>query len=123
MIRYQKQQKGICMSGDKVTDKLSRLEAQEALAKKRLAEIAAQKKALKIKADAMLQKQQRKDDTRRKIILGGVVVGWMKSNPEYASKLKEQLNGSLKAERDRALFGLPPLPVQQEAPQNANTAP
>ncbi len=111
------------MTSDKVNDKLSRLEAQEALAKKRLAEIAAQKKALKMKADALLQKQQRKDDTRRKIILGGLVAGWMKTNPDYAQQLAERLGKSLKSNRDRALFGLAPLPVAGEGPANANTAP
>lgn len=111
------------MTGDKVTDKLSRLEAQEALAKKRLAEIAAQKKALKMKVDALLQKQQRKDDTRRKIVLGGMVLASMKTNPQYAEKIREQLSVSVKADRDRALFGLAPLSAPAERPSDANTAP
>ena len=53
--------------------------------------------------------QERKNDTRRKVIIGGVVQKLIKDGALPQAQLDKWLNLTLKADRDRALFGLAPL--------------
>lgn len=56
--------------------------------------------------------QDRKDETRRKILIGGFVLAQMKKNGKDAAALSMAglaFADTLKADRDRALFGLAPL--------------
>src|SRR5271166_5813944 len=55
----------------------------------RLAEIEAQKKTLK----ARLSKQERADDTRRKVLLGGLVLHYLKARPDekFSRRLEDFL--------------------------------
>ena len=73
-----------------------------------------QLKARKAKADAQARakasKEARAADTRRKILVGAMVMD--RTPPD---ELKKALHIYLKADRDRALFGLEPL-VDQGAP-------
>lgn len=72
----------------------------------RLAEIEAQRSALK----ARLSKQERSNDTRRKVLLGALILQRMESNKdeEFASRLREwlkrELPGFLTRDADKALF-------------------
>ena len=50
---------------------------------------------------------ERKADTRRKILVGAVVLTKARQDPQFAAQLIQWLNEGLKAPRDRALF--PPL--------------
>ena len=77
-------------------------------------------KALKDKQKAREQRlrqqqqaQNRKDDTRRKILLGALYLERMKSDKEVEERMKLALDKYLTADRDRALFGLPPKAPQQ----------
>jgi len=70
--------------------------------------IRAQIQALKARDMA----QERKDDTRRKVLIGGFVLAQMRKSGREIDTLS--LGGvafadTLKADRDRALFGLAPL--------------
>lgn len=71
-----------------------------------LAEKKQQAKALRQKYEAQQKQRSRKEDTRRKIIVGAVVLG----DPDLFEYVKELLDRKLTADRDRALFDLPPLP-------------
>ena len=67
-------------------------------------------KALKRKAEsrkrAKEREQQRKDDTRRKILIGACMLKITEENPENHEKLMLQLDRYLTDNRDRVLFGL-----------------
>lgn len=66
------------------------------------AQIKAQIQALKARDTA----KDRKEDTRRKILIGGVVLKMVKSGEMQEANLMRLLDKNLASERDRALFGL-----------------
>ncbi|RYG99677.1 MAG: mobilization protein [Alphaproteobacteria bacterium] len=53
--------------------------------------------------------EDRKADTRRKILIGAVVMQEMKSNPYVDNWVRDLMAERLVKARDRALFGLRPL--------------
>lgn len=67
-------------------------------------------KALKRKAESRMRakerEQQRKDDTRRKILIGSCMLKITEENQENYNKLMLQLDKFLTNDRDRELFGL-----------------
>lgn len=58
------------------------------------------------------QSKKRKDDTRRKILIGGVVLKMLKTNEMPKQQLNQILDKHLDRERDRKLFGLPTKTVE-----------
>lgn len=52
--------------------------------------------------------EARKQDTRRKILTGAVVLKAAEHDAEFAALLRARLDRGLIAPRDRVLFGLPP---------------
>lgn len=74
----------------------------DALTEKR-DQINAQIQALRSKEQA----QKRKDDTRRKVLIGGVVLKMLKTGEMPKERLDQMLDNHLVSERDRALFKLP----------------
>lgn len=72
---------------------------------KKEAQIKAQIQAIK----AQESSEERKKDTRRKILIGGVVLSKVKRGEWGNDRLHSLLNNELKADRDRELFGLPSL--------------
>ena len=73
-----------------------------------------QEKAKKQKMAAIQRaaetKALRANDTRKKILLGAFMLERMGKNQDYAAKAVAGLDGFLKRDDDRALFGLAPLP-------------
>lgn len=67
---------------------------------------------------AKLRDQERKDDTRRKIIAGSLALEHQ--DAEFQATLNRLLRQYVKP-RDRHLFDLPPLP-ETEPPANGHTA-
>lgn len=68
----------------------------------------------------LVQKKRRKEATRRKILVGAMILEGMEateSDPWPKERLIDALDLFLIKDRDRALFGLPPKPV---SPQPAN---
>lgn len=67
-------------------------------------------KALKRKAESRMRaaerNQQRKDDTRRKILIGACMLKITEDSQENHDKLMLQLDRYLTDNRDRELFGL-----------------
>jgi hypothetical protein len=58
--------------------------------------------------------QERKDDTRRKIIDGAHMQMRALSNPDIAAMLRQDREDKLFEDRDRALFGLPLLSDEEK---------
>lgn len=72
----------------------------------RLKQLKAQKQAIEARERAKQKEQDRKDDTRRKILLGSYLIKKMESNEANKQKILADLNEYLTEERDRKLFNL-----------------
>ncbi len=59
------------------------------------------------KEESKTKKQNRKDDTRRKILIGAVVMEAIKKDDVMSSQIKKLLAGNLTRDNDRKLFELP----------------
>ncbi|MDI9693702.1 mobilization protein [Acinetobacter baumannii] len=82
-----------------------KIEQQE----QKLKQLKAQKQAIEARERTKKKEQERKDDTRRKILLGSYLIKKMDNDAEINSKTLDDLEQYLTANRDRALFGLSPL--------------
>ena len=78
-----------------------RIEAQL----EKLKQLKAQKQAIEARERTKQKEQQRKDDTRRKILLGSYLIKKMQ-NEANKEKILAELNEYLTENRDRQLFGL-----------------
>jgi len=79
----------------------SKIKAQE----EKLKQLKAQRQAALARECAKEKEQARKDDTRRKILLGSYLLKKME-NEANKEKILAELNEYLTEERDRKLFGL-----------------
>lgn len=68
------------------------------------------------KEQASLREQKRKDDTRRKIIYGGVMIAVMRDNPdtELARRLEGLIESYVRNATDREFLDLNPLSAGKE---------
>ena len=73
----------------------------------KLKQLKAQKQAIEARERTKKKEQERKDDTRRKILLGSYLIKKMNDNEVNKEKILAELNEYLKENRDRALFELP----------------
>lgn len=89
-------------SGKKTRSSLEKLKAQQA-------KLAARIQA----AEARVKVSERKQDTRRKILIGAYYLDEARKNDDGLAGLKEKLDGYLKRDSDRGLFGLPPLMTKE----------
>jgi hypothetical protein len=64
--------------------------------------------------------RKRRQDTRRKIIAGALVLS--EADPAIQAWLSRTLEKVLTRDDERALFGLAPLPAEPSAPQKADAA-
>ena len=71
----------------------------------KLEQLKAQKQAIEARERTKQKEQERKDDTRRKILLGSYLLKKMEDEAEKQQILSE-LNEYLKEKRDRDLFNL-----------------
>ncbi|MBK6897643.1 MAG: mobilization protein [Alphaproteobacteria bacterium] len=83
-----------------IEDKLSALREKESQLKAQLRDAQAREKA-----------QDRKNDTRRKILMGALCKKMISEDPQssFSLTLLRLIDEHLTAPKDRALFGLPPL--------------
>ena len=88
-----------------ITMKVESLEQQIAKQEERLKQLKAQKQAALAREKAKQKEQDRKDDTRRKILLGSYLLKKME-NEANKEKILAELNEYLTEERDRKLFNL-----------------
>jgi hypothetical protein len=92
------------------------LKEQKAALEERHKKELAQLKA-KIKIEEQRQKvKERKEDARRKIIAGALALHHMEKNKntEFEIILSRLLNEYVVKDSERALFGLPPLPADEQ---------
>ena len=85
--------------------KVESLEQQIAKQEERLKQLKAQKQAVLAREKKKITDQQRKEDTRRKILLGSLALKKMK-NEQDKEKILADLKEYLIEDRDRKLFGL-----------------
>ena len=88
-----------------ITMKVESLEQQIAKQEERLKQLKAQKQAVLAREKKKISDQQRKEDTRRKILLGSLMLKKMEDEIEN-QKILSELNEYLKEKRDRDLFNL-----------------
>ncbi len=60
------------------------------------------------------QQAERKRETRRKILVGSMVLDLVERGEWLEERLKAALERFLEREQDRALFGLAPRPAKEE---------
>ncbi|MDC5471207.1 mobilization protein [Acinetobacter baumannii] len=72
----------------------------------KLKQLKARKQAIEAREKSKQKEQERKDDTRRKILLGSYLIKKMQENEANKEKILADLNEYLTEERDRKLFGL-----------------
>ncbi|MBD0230478.1 mobilization protein [Acinetobacter baumannii] len=75
----------------------------------KLKQLKARKQAIEAREKSKQKEQERKDDTRRKILLGSYLIKKMQANEANKEKVLADLHEYLTEERDRKLFDLPPL--------------
>ena len=80
----------------------------------KLKQLKARKQAIEARERSKQKEQERKDDTRRKILLGSYLIKKMQSNEANKEKILMELNEYLTENRDRQLFDLPPINEVQE---------
>jgi len=80
----------------------------------KLKQLKARKQAIEAREKSKQKEQERKDDTRRKILLGSYVIKKMQSNEANKAKVLAELDDYLTEDRDRKLFNLPPINEAQE---------
>ena len=71
----------------------------------KLKQLKAQKQAIEAREKTKQKEQERKNDTRRKILLGSYLIKKMQ-NEANKEKILAELNEYLTENRDRQLFGL-----------------
>ena len=72
----------------------------------KLKQLKARKQAIEAREKSKQKEQERKDDTRRKILLGSYLIKKMQ-NEANKEKILAELNEYLTEDRDRQLFDLP----------------
>lgn len=96
-------------------DRLTKLEEQRARINAQIQRVKARE-----------QKQTSRDDTRRKVLVGALVLGRVQSKLMSREQLLADLDPFLTRDNDRALFDLPPLPKTEEtatsSPEDATKA-
>ena len=99
---------GMSTEEERLREKLSKLEADrdeiEAKLKKKRAEANTNIARIRHRISA----KERKDDTRRKILVGSMMLERVKDNPTTRPALLSDLDAYLDRDRDRALFDLRP---------------
>ena len=73
----------------------------------KLKQLKARKQAIEAREKSKQKEQERKDDTRRKILLGSYLIKKMNDNEANKEKILAELSEYLVEDRDRKLFSLP----------------
>lgn len=88
--------------------RVAALRAQREAVEKRAAQLKTQERDLTYRLAAQHRERERRNDTRRKILLGAMMLTLTAEAPELRAQLLAQLGVHLDRDSDRALFGLPP---------------
>lgn len=104
------QRKGPAMKA--LEDRISELKTKLTQAQTKLHQAKARERAAASKA-------KRAADTRRKILIGGCLLGMIERGQYSEERLLKLLSDNLKRADDRALFNLPPLSLDDTSSQSA----
>lgn len=96
-----------------MSDKLSALNAKIEAQTEKLRQLKEQKAKAERRVKAAVQKQERAKDTRRKILLGAMLLEKLKRGEVDVNRIRADLEPFLKRNTDRELFGLPPLAAKR----------
>ena len=97
---------GITMTNESLEQRIAKQEERLKQQEERLKQLKAQKQAKDAREKAKQKEQDRKDDTRRKILIGACMMKLAEDNPEANDRMLKQLDRFLTEERDRKLFDL-----------------
>ena len=97
---------GITMTNESLEQRIAKQEERLKQQEERLKQLKAQKQAVLAREKARQKAQDRKDDTRRKILLGSYLLKKMEDEAEKQKTLAG-INEYLTEDRDRKLFNLP----------------
>ncbi len=89
------------MSTSKRTDKIAQLE-------EKLRQLRAREQAVGARQRTLESRRKRKDDTRRKILVGAIVLAKVEQGELDSAQLRRWLDGALTRDDDRQLFGIEP---------------
>jgi len=89
---------------------MPKLDEQIATLQERLAQLKLRQQRVEARKRARDAERERKVETRRKFVVGSVVLDRVRSGELDAEQLRAWLDGALRRREDRALFDLPPLP-------------
>ena len=88
---------------------MAKLEAQISTLEERLKQLKIRAQRVESRKKAIESKRERKADTRRKILVGAVVLAKVEQKVMPEEQLRDWLDQALTRTDDRSLFGLPPL--------------
>ena len=94
------------LKSDVMTKSAENIEKKIEAQLEKLKQLKAQKQAIEARERTKKKEQERKDDTRRKILLGSYLIKKMQSNEANKEKILAELNEYLTEDRDRKLFDL-----------------
>lgn len=89
-----------------MADQKTKLESRAAKLKEQLQQIEARQRAIDARERARKSKAERTADTRRKILLGAMLLDAMKADAALRASMLDRLGKYLVHDRDRALFNL-----------------
>ena len=104
-----------------MSEKLIALTAKIEAQQEKLRQLKEQKAKAERRARAAIKKQERAKDTRRKILLGAMMLEKIKRGDTDVNQIRADLDPFLKRNADRELFGLPPLATNnRQSDQDSN---
>ena len=89
-----------------MTKALTKLEAAIDTQQKKLAQLKAKKQKMDALQKARVTGLARRQDTRRKVLAGALLLELMNRDPEFQKEMLGKLSGFLTRPEDRVLFGL-----------------
>lgn len=90
-----------------MTAELQRIQERIEKQKERLKQLEERRKKAESKKRAREREQQRKNETRKKILIGACYLELAKNSEENMQKILSSLDRYLTSDRDRELFNLP----------------
>ncbi|GAB0139255.1 hypothetical protein EsDP_00007467, partial [Epichloe bromicola] len=91
------EEKPMVKGSNKAADRLAKLEEQRARINAEIQRVRARE-----------QQQERKNETRRKVLVGAMILAKVNSSEWPEDRLMAAMDAYLERDHDRALFGLPP---------------
>ena len=89
---------------------MPKLDEQISTLQERLTQLKLRHSAASGQARPRQAQRERKAETRRKFVVGGVILDKVRSGEFDQARLRDWLDGALSRKEDRALFDLPPRP-------------